>query len=99
MVLYQGADEASDAEWEPYLETLKGIDRSAPVRILAYTEGGRPTREQQQRLKAVEKQGWLVAVVSPSTAVRFVVSVFALELPTIRLFSPEQLDEACSYLG
>lgn len=99
MVLYQGESEASDAEWEPYLETLKRLTGSKDVRIFAYTEGGRPTRDQQQRLLDLELGVWPIAVVSPSTATRFSVSVFALETPAIRLFPPEQFDEACAYLN
>lgn len=99
MVLYQGENDASDAEWEPYLEILKRLVGTKNVRIFAYTDGGRPTREQQQRLLEIDLDRWPIAVVSPSTAVRFIVSVFALETPAIRLFPPEQLSEACAYLN
>lgn len=98
MVMYHGVHEADDVEWDACLDALRTL-QSGPVRILVSTQGGRPTRDQQQRLIEIEKSDWKVAVVSPSTAVRFVVSVFALELPSIRLFAPEHLDEACAYLG
>ena len=99
MVVYMGENDATDAEWEPYLETLKRLAGSKGVRIFSYTEGGRPTREQQQRLLELELDVWPIAVVSRSTATRFSVSVFALETPAIRLFAPEQFDEACAYLN
>jgi hypothetical protein len=98
IVLYQGPNEALDSEWDPYLEHLKTLV-GTQARIFVYTEGGRPTRDQQQRLLDVEKNTWPVAVVSPSTAVRFVVTVFALELPRIQLFAPEQMEEAVAFLG
>jgi hypothetical protein len=99
MVMYAGPHGADDTEWDAYLQLRRNLEGTAPGRILVYSEGGRPTREQQQRLVDVEHDQWPIAVVSPSAAVRFVVSVFSLEIPSIRLFTPEQLDEACAYLG
>jgi hypothetical protein len=99
VVLYQGPHEALDSEWDSYIELLGTLRGTGPGRILLYTEGGRPTREQQQRLMDVPPLGWPIAVVSPSTAVRFVVSVFALELPAIQLFAPEQMEEAIAFVG
>ncbi|HET6336921.1 MAG TPA: hypothetical protein VFG30_27035 [Polyangiales bacterium] len=99
IVLYQGLHEALDSEWDGYLESLTRFHGTHPGGILVYTEGGRPTRDQQQRLMNVPPLGWPIAVVSPSTAVRFVVSVFALELPAIQLFAPEQMEQAFAFLG
>lgn len=99
VVLYMGMQEPEDAQWDAYIDLVRNLTGSGTFRVFAYSEGGRATREQHDRLTVVDKQGWTVAVVSPSTAVRFVVSVFALEIPSIRLFAPGQVDEACSYLG
>lgn len=99
VVVYQGKHEPEDTEWDAYIDLVRSLQGSGTFRVLACSEGGRATREQQQRLMTVDMTGWLVAVVSPSTAVRFVVSRFALEIPAIKVFSPDQVNEACTYLG
>jgi hypothetical protein len=99
MLAYHGQHEAEDSEWDEYLTLLRSLEGQRRVRVLVYSEGGRPTREQQHRMTEVLKIGWPVAVVSPSTAVRFVVSVFALDVPAIRLFTLDQLDEAFAHIG
>lgn len=99
MVAYHGLHEAEDAEWDDYIAFVRSFHDQSGVRSFVYSEGGRPTREQQQRLTEALNPSCPIAVVSPSTAVRFVVSVIALEVRAIQLFQNDQIDEAFAHLA
>jgi hypothetical protein len=99
LVSYQLETSFSDAEWDAYLAALV---RSGPdlVPCLVVTEGSYPTRAQQARLMALVKgRTRCVSVVSQSSGVRFVVSIFALVNRGVKSYSPRDLDGALSHVG
>jgi hypothetical protein len=101
MVLCQGHQAASDADWDVYLNAMRPVlptDRL--FRVLVVTDGAYPTRNQQGRMTAlVGKRTPCVAVVSSSTALRFFVSILALLNSKVSCFDPSQRHQAYSYLG
>jgi hypothetical protein len=100
MVLVQLEKSPTDAEWDAYLQAIAEPLRRNLLRCVVITEGASPTREQQGRMNALMKgQLVLVAVVSPSTGVRFVVSVLALVNRAIKSYSPRDYEAAFSHLG
>ena len=101
IVTYQGTDPPSDADWDAYVGQTRALTHvHLKLRVLAYSEGGRPSKDQQARLVAVVRDlRTRVAIVSPALAMRFVVSVFALTNPNVRCFTPGQLSEAFKHLG
>jgi hypothetical protein len=100
MILHQLEKSATDAEWDTYLAALAGPSKANRLRCIVITDGASPTRAQRERMVAtVEGKPTRVAVISPATAVRFVVSVLALVNRDIRSFSPKEYDAAFSHVG
>jgi hypothetical protein len=101
VVLYQGTQAPNDAEWDAHIgEVCVFAEAKAEFTVLVYTEGGRPSREQQARLTAAAPIFRTpVAVVSPVLAVRFVVSALSLGKRNLRFFMPEELPAALQYLA
>ena len=100
MVLYQLQKTPTDVEWDAYLAALAGPSKANQLRCIVITEGAAPTRAQRERMIAtVEGKPTRVAVISPATSVRFVVSVLALVNRDIRSFSPREFDAAFSHVG
>jgi hypothetical protein len=98
IVSVQGSD-ANQAEWDLYAELLQSVATVKDVRCLWYTEGARPPLQQQQRFSSIgSQQKWLVAVVSPSPALRFAVSAFSMTNPNLRYFTPPELPEAFAHM-
>jgi hypothetical protein len=91
----------SDAEWDEYLVALAQLQVLVPrPRSLVLTNGGVPSHSQRLRLRVDKSRPPApVAVLSSSSAVRFVLSVLALVNPAMRSFNPHELDAAMSYLG
>jgi hypothetical protein len=101
LVSYQGVEMPTDEEWDGYLACVALSSKTAESpRGLVFTDGGRPSREQQLRLTAAT-DGRLarVAVVSRAGALRFIVSIMALANPHIKSFSPSQKAAAFAHLG
>ena len=101
IVLKHGSGAPSEQEWKAYMDGLGPVaHRLEQMRILVLTDGGRPRRDQQTQLTTIlAGRSVRTAVVSSSTAVRFVISVFALMNPGIRGFASSHLTEALEYLG
>ena len=98
VVLCHGPDDASAQEWTRWVELVRSI-RDDHTRYLVYSTGGRPNRAQQAEISEVVRgRAHRVAVISPSTAASFMVSVFALVTPGIRLYTPTQFDKALGFL-
>jgi hypothetical protein len=90
----------TDEDWQSALE-LFGSQSLEQLRVLVFTDGSSPSHTQQARLSKVlgrAARTLPVAVISESTAVRFVASALALFLPRIRTFRPIELQQACAHL-
>jgi hypothetical protein len=100
MVLYQGVTQASDRDWDAYLEVMRQAFQSGGMaRSLVVTEGAYPTRSQQSRMTAiVGSRVPRVAVISSSTPLRFVVSILALLNRNVSCFDPSQREAAFRHL-
>ncbi|HEY5960755.1 MAG TPA: hypothetical protein VIV60_29575 [Polyangiaceae bacterium] len=100
VVLHHAKCSPNDLEWQAYLDFTRRLEigRSA-YGILVDSDGGHPTRSQQQRMSEVANGALVrVAVISPSTTARFVTSVLVLANPKIRCFSPAQRLQAYAHL-
>jgi hypothetical protein len=90
----------SDSEWDVWLSAASDVERQhGRLKLLVVTEGGHPTKAQLERLKAVNKSNPPTAIVSNSLALRFLGTALTFINPTIRCFSPAQLDEAFQHIG
>jgi hypothetical protein len=101
IVLKHGPGKPSQVEWESYLSALRPIsERLEEMRIVVFTDGGRPRLEQQKQLNEFSRgRSVRTAVVSSNMAVRFVIAMFALVNSGIQGFDSKQRARAFSYLG
>jgi len=101
IVLKHGPGKPSQEEWESYLNALRPIsERLGEMRIVVFTDGGRPLLEQQKQLNELAMgRSVRTAVVSSNMAVRFVIAMFALVNASIRGFDSTQHGHAFGYLG
>jgi hypothetical protein len=98
LVSYFDAD-GSDEEWRSYLALLKGLSPDRCARLLVYAETPPARRHIDGIVEVVRGKQLRVSLVSPSTAVRFVASTFALIVRGFRFFPPEQLSAALLHIG
>jgi hypothetical protein len=98
-VVYQGSQPAPQAEWQAHLDFLRRI-ADVEHRVLLY--GGRqPSSSQLDEIKQATrgKAKPKVALLSPSTALRFVASMFTLLNRNYRFFAPSEFQAALAHLG
>ncbi|HEX6240292.1 MAG TPA: hypothetical protein VFZ61_05345 [Polyangiales bacterium] len=90
----------SSDDWEDYLSALtRAVLGSVVTRHLVYVEIAAPPAAILRRISDIVRgHPSLVALLSPSTALRFVVSTFSLVNRSIRYFPPEQLTEALVHI-
>ena len=99
LVSYQGKEPPQAHEIDNYRQLLASLAEHADIRCMWYTEGPRPSREQQERLRStVPRHQWLVALVSPSPEMRFVACTFSLTNRNLRYFTPQELPQALRHL-
>jgi hypothetical protein len=90
----------SDPEWDRWLMAVGNLEHQVPsLRLLVMTEGGHPTKQQLERLRAANKKNPPTAIVSSSLALRFMGAALTFVNPTIRCFPPAQLEKAFEHLG
>jgi hypothetical protein len=100
MVSYQLEIAATDAEWDGYLAATAWLLQSGRLRCIAISEGAQPTRSQQVRMSAlVRGKPSRVAVLTPASGMRFVVSVFALMNRNVKTYAPNEYEAAFAHLG
>jgi hypothetical protein len=101
ILLYHARRNPNDLEWQTYLDFLRRMAvGTSGYRMLVETDGGHPTRSQQQAMNEIANGNAVrVAVISHSTTARFVTSVMVLTNPDIRCFAPNQHREAYAHLG
>ncbi len=109
-MIYQTAKAPTDAEWDAWLHAADALwAETSEFRLLVFSEGGHPNRQQIARVELVKRRSEkigekkrsepITAVVSPSVAMRFVVSTMNLFNPKIRCYSPSALQDAYEHLG
>jgi len=90
----------SDAEWDRWLMAVGNLEHQVQrVRLLVVTEGGHPTKQQLDRLRAVNKKNPPTAIVSRSLGLRVIGSALSFVNPTIRVFSPTHVEQAFDHLS
>ena len=91
----------SDKQWLDYLATLNRLpsEASRPLRILAYAADAPPRVGLEGIMSAARGKSWRVALISPSTGVRFAASTFSFVIKTLRFFAPNELPAAFDHLG
>lgn len=96
-VLYQGAGSPDQADWDRFVQQVRDYD--GDMRCLVFTEGWHPSRAQGMQIRnATRGKRPSVAIVSPSTAIPFVVSVFTLVNRRMRFFNADELERAFEHL-
>lgn len=110
IVSCQSRQAPADVEWDAWLAAVKTLARTqGEFRLLVLTDGGRPTREQRDRLaqakQLTEKKDGRsqseprTALVSSAAGERFVVSALVFMNPAIRCFAPSDIQEAYEHVG
>lgn len=90
----------SDAEWDRWMMAVGNLEHQVQsLRLLVMTEGGHPTKQQLERLRAVNKKNPPTAIVSSSLALRFMGAALTFVNPAIRCFAPPQLEKAFDHLA
>jgi hypothetical protein len=102
LISCQNRSNPSEVEWDAWIaharESFQKTPR--PHRVLVMTEGGHPSKAQQDRLvAALGGRRALTSVVSNASTLRFVVSALTLANPDIKSFAPSQMHSAMSHLG
>lgn len=92
-------DEAATPEkWHAYMKDLRALKGRA-VRLLIYAEAV-PPREVLTEIAGVARgEPWIVALISPSVAVRFAASTFAFVVKGFRFFPPDSVAAALAHLS
>jgi hypothetical protein len=100
VVLYRTGP-PSDVEWDAYVAAITDPSRASLPRCIVITEGGYPTHAQQARRVALARgrPSPRIAVISPTIAIGFVVSAFALNIKGMRKYSPAEHGEAFAHVG
>ena len=98
-VIYQGNQHASQDEWRAYMAFLRGI-ANIDHRTLVYS-GCHASRSEQDDIRQATSgiATPRVALISPSTAVRFVATMFTLLNRNLRFFAPSEFGAALGHLG
>lgn len=97
MVSYYDGPGSSD-RWDTMARLLRELISKPQARFLVYQLEQPPLSEVQRLSRAVRGGRWRVAMISPSTAMRFVASSFSLLVKNVRFFAPEALDAALDHL-
>jgi hypothetical protein len=98
VVVYYG-DHASDATWQSYYAMLESFGPSDTPRFLGYAESAPPRAVLETLVVLLRGKQWKASLVSPSSAMRFAASTFALIIRNFRFFPPEDLTGALDHLG
>ncbi len=97
LLSFNGPNTTAD-QWDRYIAQMQSISKVPNPRFLVLVEGPPPSPAVQRRIAEHVQRDARVALVSSSTALRFVVSAFSLVNRTIKYFSPAQLPAALAHL-
>ena len=100
LILREGKQEPTDAEWDETLSVLaESRDEIDKIRVLVSSEGGGPTQAQRKRLQVtLAGKPIRAAVVSDSMRVRFICSSVALFTPNLASFRNSEMTSAYDWL-
>lgn len=93
---YDGPNPAE--RWESFVVALGQNHSELNPRLLVYALEQPPLTAIEAMQQLMRGKRWRVAFVSPSIAVRFVASTFALTVRDVRFFSPDALPGALKHL-
>jgi hypothetical protein len=93
---YDGPNPAE--RWEMFVAALGQNHSELQPRSLLYALEQPPLTAIEAMQQVMRGRRWRVAFVSPSIAVRFVASTFALTVRDVRFFSPDALPAALRHL-
>jgi hypothetical protein len=93
---YDGPNAAE--RWEMFVAALGQNPQEQNPRLLVYALEQPPLAAIESMQQVMRGRRWRVAFVSPSIAVRFVASTFALTVRDVRFFSPDALPAALKHL-
>jgi hypothetical protein len=93
---YDGPNPAE--RWESFVAALGQNQTEMNPRSLVYALEQPPLTAIESMQHVMRGRRWRVAFVSPSIAVRFVASTFALTVRDVRFFSPDALPAALKHL-
>ncbi|HET8935877.1 MAG TPA: hypothetical protein VFN67_20660 [Polyangiales bacterium] len=93
---YDGPNPAE--RWESFVAALGQNQNELNPRALVYALEQPPLTAIESMQHVMRGRRWRVAFVSPSIAVRFVASTFALTVRDVRFFSPDALPAALKHL-
>jgi hypothetical protein len=85
-------------QWEMFVSALGQNRTELNPRSLFYALEQPPLTAIESMQQVMRGKRWRVAFVSPSIAVRFVASTFALTVRDVRFFSPDALPAALKHL-
>jgi hypothetical protein len=93
-------DEAATIEqWRAYVRLMRDFKGRGGVRFLVYAAAV-PSREALGDISSMARgEGWTVALISPSVAVRFAAATFAFVVKGFRFFPPDNVAGALAHLG
>jgi hypothetical protein len=97
LISYQGPHPTPE-QWDRYISLMRTISVPAEMRFFVFVEGMPPSAAIQRRISELVNRNSPVALVSSSTAMRFVVSAFSLVNRSIRIFSPAHVSEALAHI-
>jgi hypothetical protein len=93
------ANPPSNEEWEHMLDVMRKADYTR-FRGISFSDGGAPTTTQRKKMHEVTGGRSVPSVViTASSFTRAVVTAMSWFNPSIRAYSPEQLDEALHHLN
>lgn len=101
LVLYKAAGASLPNEWPEFFDYVESTFRYGErLRFFVYNEDGEMPREHMERVREMMQAHPLrVAVISPSPAMRFMMSIFAMWNRHVKLFAQDQHQAAFEHLG
>lgn len=97
MIVTYCDDTSKPEQWRIYLRMLQTM-QGRTTRHLIYCVAAPPPDVLSQIAGVARGQPWRVALLSPSTAVRFAASTFSMIARGFRFFTPERMAEALEHL-
>lgn len=90
-------DTANPEQWSGYLRMMQG-QKGLGARYLIYCAAAPPSDVLGKLANTARGEPWTVALISPSTAVRFAASTFSMIIRGFRFFAPDRVREAMQHL-
>jgi hypothetical protein len=100
LIAVHTADPPTDAEWAEFMAAARPIVARPAMANLVFTEGGGPNLLQRRAAtETLQGRHVPVAVVTANAFVRFIAAALAAFNSKVRLFAPDQVEEALLHVG